>query len=324
MKPFSPFRLFLFLVLFLLPIYAGQAQIVEDLVGANLFLEASTQYPKPNSYVELKLNDYTYGKTISSIDWFINGTEMPEVANQRTVLVLMGDVGQAQEIVAKISAGDTTDSTKIVLRPLYTDIIIESETRSPSFYKGRSLPSSGSGVTATLIIDGLKESPGDLLYNWSIDDTPYSNGVVRGKNKIGFYVPDYSNNFLLAVSVSDLNGVVIAKRVIQVPIVEPEMVFYETTSLYGTRPISISSLIFSGETATIQAEPYNLAVNTFNRPDHLVWEINNEEIQNPATNPYEITLQRSGVSGSSSVIDFHVRDLVKLLQGASGSFDIKL
>lgn len=302
----------------------AQAQIVDNMMGSDLFLEPTTPYPKPNSYVEVALNDYAYGRTVSEINWFVNGIEMSEAKNQRKVIVLMGEIGEAQEVVAKIVAGNITDSASVTLRPVFTDIILEAETRAPGFYLGRTLPSNSSAISASVIVDGINNKPEDLLYNWSVNDKPLENGVVRGKNKINFNAPEYGSRFLISVTVSDLNGVVLAKRVIQAPIIEPEVLFYETSALYGVKPIALKKALFSGETITVQAEPYNLAIATFNRPDYLVWTINNDETTNPANNPYEITLQRATANSGTTAVGFHVRDLQKLLQGAEGGFDVKI
>lgn len=302
----------------------AEAQIVDNMMGSDLFLEPTTAYPKPNSYVEVSLNDYAYSRTVSEINWYVNGIEMSEAKNQRKVIVLMGEIGEPQEVVAKIVAGNINDSASITLRPVFTDIVLEAETRAPGFYLGRTLPSNSSAISASVIVDGVDAKPEDLLYNWSVNDKPIENGVVRGKNKIGFFAPEYGSRFLISVTVSDLNGTVVAKRIIQAPIIEPEVLFYETSALYGLKPIALKKALFSGETVTVQAEPFNLAISTFNRPDYLTWTINDDETTNPASNPYEITLQRATANSGTTAVGFHVRDLSKLLQGAEGSFDVKI
>jgi len=72
----------------------------------------------------------------------------------------------------------------------------------------------------------------------------------------------------------------------------------------------------------MQAEPFNLDIETYNNPDLVEWKINNVVVQNPNTNPYEITLTAENQTFSASTIDFHVRDLNSLLQGVRGQFKL--
>lgn len=299
------------------------AQITEDIIGKNLFLETDTPYPKPNTHVEVKLNDYAYGRTVTGVTWYINGVEMTEATNQRRVILAVGAVGKATEVVAKVVSNNSfEDTVSLTLRPLYLDIIVEAETRTPAFYKGRSLPSSGSRVSAAVILGGVNEQAENFTYTWELDNKPIEGGTVRGKNKISFITPTNGSEFVLTVAVKDLGGSVIAQRSIVVQSFEPKITFYETSTLLGIRPIALSKAILSSDTITIKAEPYNLDLYTFNTPEHLVWEIDFSPTTNPSNNPYEITFARNPGVFNSSVIGFEVRSLSNLLQGASANVGI--
>jgi hypothetical protein len=314
----------IFGVVFLTPgfINEAKAQITEDIIGKSLFIETSTPYPAPNSHVDVSLNDYAYGRTVTSISWFVNGVEMTEVKNERRILLSVGGVGQITEVVAKVTTGNnTTDTTSLTLRPLFVDIIVEAQTRVPGFYKGRSLPSNGSVVSAAVILGGVSAPAEDFTYTWELNNRPIDGGGMRGKNKVNFITPA-GNDFILSVNISDMNGQLIAKRAIIIPSVEPSVSFYESSSLYGLRPIATSDIILIGETSTIKAEPYNLDLLAYNNPEHLIWEINNTPTTNPSSNPYELTVARSGTVSRSTTIGFEVRSLSNLLQGSKGSLNI--
>lgn len=311
--------------IFLLPVFYSttHAQITEDVIGKNLFLETDTPYPKPNTHVEVRLNDYAYGRSVTGVTWYVNGTEIPEAANQRKVILAVGSVGSATEVVARVISNDSfEDTVSLTLHPIYLDIIVEAETRTPSFYKGRSLPSNGSRVSATAIVGGVTELAENFTYTWELNNKPVEGGTMRGKNKATFITPA-GREFILSVTVKDLGGTTIAQRAVVVQSFEPSISFYETSTLLGIRPISLNGAILSGDTITIKAEPYNLDLYTFNNPEHLVWEIDFSPTNNPSANPYEITFARNPGIYNSSVISFEVRSLSNLLQGASGDVSIK-
>lgn len=298
------------------------AQLGEDMIGKNLYLETINPYPKPHTVVEVKLNDYSYGRTVIGITWSVNGEVMQEAANGRTVFVEVGEAGTTANIVAVVANDNgSTDTVNLQLRPFYVDLIIEPQTRVPSFYKGRSIPSNGSQVTAAVILNGLTAGSENFTYAWEVNDRALDGGGVRGKNKASFSVPN-GREFSLSVNIIDLGGVQVARRIINVMSVEPEVHFYESTALYGIGQRSLDKLIITGETATVRVEPYYLDINTFNRPEHLLWKINGVSTQNPAINPYEITLSRFSDSGRGSLLDFEVRSLSNLLQGAKNTLQV--
>jgi hypothetical protein len=311
--------------IFLVPFLTSttNAQIAEDIIGKNLFLETDTPYPKPNTHVEVKLNDYTYGRTVTSIKWYVNGSEMKEVANQRNIILAVGDVGSITNVVAKIISNDSfEDSTSIILQPFYLDIIVEPETRTPSFYKGRGLPSVGAKISTTAILGGISESAENFNYTWELNNKPIEGGGMRGKNKISFTAPQ-GKEFILSVSVKSLSGNTIAQRSIVIQSFEPSVLFYETSTLLGIKPTALKEAILSGDTITLKAEPYNLDLYTYNNPEHLAWEIDFSPTQNISSNPYEITFARNPGVFKSSVISFEVRSLSNLLQGGSADLNVK-
>jgi hypothetical protein len=92
--------------------------------------------------------------------------------------------------------------------------------------------------------------------------------------------------------------------------------------LYGVSNITADkSLSISGNTVTITAEPYNLDSRVYNSPDLVEWKLNRRDVQNAQSYPYRITLQRSQ-SGGVSELNFHVRNLEQVLQGAEGDLNI--
>ncbi|MCA9357393.1 hypothetical protein H6784_03820 [Candidatus Nomurabacteria bacterium] len=282
-------------------------------------IETKPEYPRPGEEVTATLKDYqgsTYG---SKITWLLDDQVIEEAENQREVKIIAGEAGKTQNIKVVLN---TPQGSRVILQntinPIYLDIIIEPQTRTPDFYLGRSLPSIGSIVNATALVSDSGFRDSDLVYTWRLNNQVLEGGPIRGRNQISFTTPigDYSSLYL---QVTEPGGVVLAKRAVSIPSVAPEVHFYEVSSLFGIsqKPIA-KNLSLIGNSVTVRAEPYNLDSRVYNNPDIKEWKVNGNKSTDFGGNPYEVTLQRTGTFGQSSV-QFHVRDTKQILQGAQSN-----
>jgi hypothetical protein len=317
MKKFTIFCLTL-LSLVTTPVFA---QIDTSVNNPQTTIELQPQFPKPGESFTATFNDYTsaYG---SSFTWVFDGKEIPDLKNQRKVVLTANTSGKSQvlKVVYTKSGGNTTEISQTI-NPVYLDVIIEPQTRVPDFYLGRSLPSIGSMVNATALISGDGFRNPNLIYKWTLGHKVIEEGPIIGRNQVSFITP-MGEELILSVKVSDLDGTVIAERTMMLYTAEPKLQFYEVNPLYGVsqKPIS-GDFVLSGKSAVIKAEPYNLDSRVYNNPTVHEWKIGGASYYNTGTNPYEVTLKREGLTGYSD-LQFHVRDTVELLQGAKASIGI--
>ncbi len=314
--------IFLFLALILVSPFTALGQFDGGIIPSGATLELNPQNPAPDSPFSVTINDYSVPGQTSSIIWRVDGQVIVEAENSRRIDLTSKGSGEATVVEATLGrSGGGNIVIKQTVTPLYLDVIIEAQTRSPGFYTGRSLPSVGSTINATAILSS-NLAPSDLVYLWEAGDKVIDGGPLRGRNRISATVPS-GQVFLIKVEVRKTNGDFVASRLVQVRTFSPEIYFYEKSSLYGVNNKPISSFGLIGASATIVAEPYNLDIKTFNSPPLLVWEVDGKETSTTLGNPYEITLARpEGVASGASAINFHVRNLTNLLQGAKGSFRI--
>ena len=288
---------------------------------SELSIEFDTSYFTPFSEVTASLNDYAQTAQTNKIYWKIDGKSVPEFNNQRSVKLTLKNVGETTNVQVFVeNANKQTVSAKRTINPIYLDIIVEPQTRTPSFYKGRALPSYGSTVNLTAMINGNINNT-DYVYNWYLNDIHLDKGSVVGKYKTSAVLgmEDYNT---VTLSVSKATGELLAKRIIEIAPVEPELHFYEVNALYGINknPI-INSFNLIGNSAIIRAEPYYLDIKTYNKPQYVEWKVDGIRSPNRNNNPYEATLARPGGTGKSKV-GFHVRNLDNILQGVENDFII--
>ena len=305
------------------PLFA-HAQFGGSLLGAGAgTLESSPRLPQPFEPVTVELNDAGAQLQGATIEWRLNGEPLQDAAGRRSLELTAPDAGEITTVEAVLttpSGGVTTAVTE--LRPVYLDLVVEAQTRTPAFYRGRALPSSGSTVRLIALMHGHSEAPDDLFYRWEIAGDVFSGGPLRGQNIILTELP-LGLETTIDIEVFDLSNTRIAERRIALRLHEPDVSFYEVSSLYGMLPRAINGpQLLSSGSLTVQAEPYHLDLATFNDPDLIEWEVDNQPRSvSRRGNPYRVTLERRFNRGGASV-DFHVRNLDELVHGARGSLTI--
>jgi len=299
-------------------------QINSNFTKNDTSISLDPAYPQPGEVFTASLNDYSVGFFGSSITWTVNGIKLNKASNKRSIKLVAPPAGKTQKIQVVLNNPNSGEKvvTKII-NPVYLDVIIEPQTHTPHFYKGRALPSIDSIVNATALVSGAEGVVDhDLVYTWRLNRKTLGGGPLRGGNKISFPAP-IGSDAILRVQVSRPDGTVVAQRSFLIPIVEPEIRFYSVSPLLGVNKIAISdALSIQNNILSIQAEPYNLDLRVYNNPGFTQWYINRKKVSNNNSNPYFITIKRNQ-AGQMSTLGFEVRDLNQVLQGAKSSVNIK-
>jgi hypothetical protein len=309
------------LALIFTPLFFTNAQVGLGITNQGLVIDTEPLFPEPEEAVTANLNDYSLSGQSAGVKWKVDGKLIEEASNLRTIKFTAPSVGKVMVVEAVVEiAGGGTMVAKKVIEPVYLDIIVEPQTRTPAFYLGRALPSVGSQINLTAILNGNAVSPTGLLYTWKVNNEVAQGGTLRAGNKISIPTPQ-GQLVLITLDVSTQDGEVLARRTIEIPSVSPKIYFYEMNALYGQSYKPLSNLNLIGESVSVRAEPYYLDILTYNSPAHLEWKVDGTKSNKNTGNPYIITLAGQGGTGSSKV-DFHVRNLTQLLQGGQGGFQI--
>ena len=314
---------FIFLFICLPAVSTAQVGTFQSLTSNNTepSIALNPSFPSPGQPFTASIEDYSGSLFGSEITWTYAGEVIGEFSNQRSADLVAGAAGSNLSIQATLRTPQgTVETITRTINPIYIDIIIEPQTRVPDWYEGRALPSYTSQVNATALLHNGTNflNSNQIVYTWTLDQQTLENGAVRGGNKMSFETPRGSAPVLI-VNVADLQGNTLARRAVRMTSAQPDLEYYEKHTLYGmrTRPLQSNSTL-AGNILTLQAEPFNLDSRVYNRPDIAQWKVNNIETDNGVSNPYEITLSRAGIGGRT-VLNFHVRSLSAILQGAEDS-----
>lgn len=300
----------------------AEAQLSELQTNASA-LVVSPRYPEPNTTVQLELNDYGLNTQGARYQWYINGVERVEAANQRSLSLPVGNLGETTTVLVKtILAGGAVVEARTTITPIRVDMLIEADTLVPTFYAGRALPSSGSAIRVTALpFLGTSQNPSTFSYTWRVGDEIVGGSSLYGKNSVTFS-SGFERRVEVSVDIIDQSGTLVAKKTILVPISDPELHFYEVNPLQGLMERALGrNFIFSGDEINVRAEPYYMDRTFMAKQPFIEWKLNGQTITNPSQDPQEIVLRKSGDHGSFT-IQFHVRNLRQLLQGVKDSVTI--
>jgi len=228
---------------------------------AKVSIESSPKYPKPNSTVKLTLNDYTVGSVGEDIYWYINGILAPEFTNERIISLITSGLGEATIIeVHYVQNGIVVQKNTHVIKPVQVDIIIESATYVPEFYKGRALPSTESKIRAIAVVNDGKNTPlQEYSYRWTFGQNVLFSGVVKSRFAVDVTMSAFSGNSI-SVVVYDSSGNAVGESRLQIQISNPKLYLYSYSPLRGFIEKAESNLNARvGENLQLYAEPYFLS-----------------------------------------------------------------
>lgn len=320
----SAMRLILALVFVLLftPLSGLRAQVTPGGISPAPQILLSPAYPNPYENVTATLDDYAVDASGAVVTWKIGGVVQKSFQNQRSITFTVGAPGVQVPIEATLTPNSGPRLfVKNIINPAYLDVVVEPQTRVPPFYRGRALPSFGSSVNLTAVVNAGKMNNENLVYTWTVNNSVLFGGSVRGQNQVSVSMP--RGEVFISVTVERVGGGVVASQTIILFNSQPFLAFYGINTLYGlqTRPVG-DTLALIGNSTNVRAEPYYLDLRTYNRPNILEWSLGGQITPGTAANPYEITLVRQGGSAPTTV-GFHVRNTTEVLQGAQSSFTVE-
>lgn len=262
-------------------------------------LESSLQYPGPHTTTTVSISDYSINTVGYDFNWFVDGKPLPNQKNKRFIEVVTGALGTQKTVELRaVSESGISILARTSLIPTITDIIIEADTYTPIFYRGRALPIAQSPLTATvLFMNGSNKTPQSYSYRWTLDGDVVSGGALRGGYRTTIPTRRFQTGYI-SVEVLDGTGLVVGKNSITIKPTAPKTYLYEINPLRGVIQRALLSDFYLTEgTTDVLAEPYFM--NIKNVSDALfTWRLNKKQISNGNTDANRLTLNADGGSGS--------------------------
>jgi hypothetical protein len=251
--------------------------------------------------VAVSLEDYSIDTLGAIIQWYVDGEELKDRKNERSIAVLSKALGEKTDVRVVVSRPNSPQlSQSVSIVPAAVDLILEADTYVPYFYQGRALPSGDSSVKAIAVVNDGSGKKAPYSYKWAEGSTVLFGGPLKGKNAVNMTLSRYDNK-TLSVEVFDSKGASVGRKAIVLRASEPELLFYEESPLRGLSERSIASPFVSfGDQVTLYGEPYYLNAQMSDADSY--WSIDGQQ-QGASEIPNAITLEKTG-SGGSALIKF--------------------
>lgn len=293
-----------------------------------VLLEMIPKVPAPGQSVTVRAESFSTDLKRATIRWSLTDGQRAEGVGLTTFTFTAPAAGIIQEltvIVVKEDGEELTESRTIATAEV--DILLEADTYTPPFYKGRSLFTHQSSVLIAalpnLVVSGETKNPTQLIYTWEKDDQVIQDASGYGKSSVRFTGSILSRPFYVTVTVEAPNTAVKARKRVLIEPTTPKVIVYENNPVYGSvfeRAIT-NKFRFDREEVGLTAIPYFFSVRSKNDKSlAYAWAENGSVLQDPTLGA-NLTFTNQGLakSGVSEII-VGTSHLNNLLQSARINF----
>ena len=131
-------------MLFAAPAYA-QFDLLEG--APALTLSMSPAHPSAGDGVKLEVRSTTLDLAQDSLAWSAGGKTIAQGVGVTSAYLTMGDESSVTTVTITVSdANGVIASTNVTITPSHVDLLFESDSYAPPFYRGRTLASAGSSL----------------------------------------------------------------------------------------------------------------------------------------------------------------------------------
>jgi hypothetical protein len=133
----------------------------------SVFISLLPEHPTPGSAVHLRARSSIIDLQNSAITWYVNNKVVASGTGLVEATVVAGTLGSNTAISVSAETETASASGKAVITPTIVDLLWESDSYTPPFYAGRSLPSAGSKLHLQALAwfrrsNGSAVSPADI------------------------------------------------------------------------------------------------------------------------------------------------------------------
>ena len=295
---------------------------------ADIDVQVTPENPEPYQDVTIGLTSYATDLNKADIEWK-NGTKTVLSGTGRTKYSFKA-LGPSSPSTFKITIRPIEGGDSIVkqvsINPSDIEVIWESVNGyTPPFYKGKSFPSSEGIIKVVAVPNIISPTSGkNVTYTWKNKDGALQDASGFNKNSYTFQNQAINGSESISVLASSLDGQYNATKTVDIPIVEPKIIFYKKSPVDGIlyNKALIDDVSMPEDEMTIVAEPYFLAYKGSEDRFTYNWQINNEDIPTP-TKQRELTVAPTE-RGGYATINLVMENLNTLYQKVTGKLRINL
>lgn len=305
----------------------ASAQLRELTTGS---IEVTLIPENPSEYETVQASIVSYMTDLDSagIVWEVNGKTVKSGIGQKVVNFKVGGIGEETNLKIDIQTKEGESITKTIkISPSSVDLIWQSNSYVPPFYKGKTMFAHQDSVTVIAIphMTSNKEfDPTSYIYKWTQNGVALQSLSGYGKNTITIQGSIISRPIKIKVEVSSPYSYSTAYGYTTITPIDPFVLLYNKSPLYG---IQFQRSIYgvnqmSSPEMTVVAEPMFFDVRYAKSANIAYkWFINGNPVNNDLTDSTQVFRPKEGTSGTSE-ITVKVEHIDKILQYATSKFSL--
>jgi len=248
----------------------------------------------------------------AAISWYLNGKLQKKGTGEKNFQFVNGENGKttALRVVVSTSEGDTLEKL-VSFTPAEIDLLWQSSSYTPPFYKGKALFTYQDTITVTALPQfrdnkGKIINPKNLIYTWRKDGEAFANLSGFGKNTFTFSGKVPIRPIEISVAAETADGKIRSEARSVFRAQDPEITFYEENPALGIAYHNSleSGIFFSGSEQKIVAVPYFFTSKNPGNALKYKWKLNGRNIASAGESvSIRNDLGESGISDLSLSIE---------------------
>jgi hypothetical protein len=319
-----------FLVLFGLfiqsvPVHAQTAS--SNFTDISIFV--SPENPRPGTNASFSIQSSLIDLDRSKITWTLNGIEKKSENGLKSFTLPASEAGKPMTVGASVEASDSVYTKEMTIIPAGVDLIFETISYVPPFYKGKAMNVNQGTVVVVAFpelfdANGAKFKTSDLIYSWKKDGTAAANVSGIGKNYFTYTGSVPIRGARIEVKVSSPDQSTAANNWVDIPLGNPKIVFYENSPIYGimtNRAIKDTVQMLTDEFSVV-AVPYFFSAGYATTPNlDCAWSLNGQTVG--AQDPKNSFTVRQEKEGAGTVnIGLKISNNIRIFQFTDKNFII--
>lgn len=285
-------------------------------------------YPAPGETVALQAESYGINLDRSTVIWYADTKEIARGEGLKTASVTTGKLGSVTNItVVAEEFGGLIGSSELILRPTEVDLIWQSDSYVPPYFRGRTFAGAGSTINAEAIVrfvksDGTEIPESSIIYTWYKGSTRIFSG--RGQSSITTTSPILFGTEELSVDAESVDGLYHGHASVQLTSVDPFLMLYENHPLFGVlyHRALVGSVTTLEREQKVTAVPYFAPITTPHDAGLIYdWALAGKKIASDPEHPDTFTITTKGYSGSVP-IDLNLTSATNWLLNAKGAWEM--
>jgi hypothetical protein len=306
--------------------------VTDKTTGGNLIATLKPANPKPGESVTISLTSFQVDLDAAPIEWLVNEDSVGSGIGLKEFTITAGATGEIGSVIAKVTKPDGGQIIKtITYLPASVNLVYSTDSYTPIFYAGHSLPSPGSKVKVTAITHFTNNNnevvpANKLIYTWKTGTDTIIKASGLGKDSATITLGNLYEETTITVIVSDPATKTTVEQKLTLKTTDPKILIYRQDPLMGVlynQAVGNDYQLADTE-EVFRAEPYFFSLSDWlNDKLNFTWQINGKQVELGEGDKRLLSLSRPVEGNGNANIDVRVENQNNLFQNSSTNIRIK-